>query len=115
VDDHELARAGLRRLLRRARDLEIVGEVASAQEALEVCQARPPDLVIMDVRLADVDGLRVTRLIRERSPSTRVLLFTMYEAAEYMAEAQQAGASGYLLKGASRAELLAAIRRALAT
>jgi DNA-binding NarL/FixJ family response regulator len=68
----------------------------------------------MDVRLTDLDGLAATRMIRRQSPHTRVLLFTMYEAADYIAEATRAGAAGYLLKGASRTEVLDAVRHALA-
>jgi DNA-binding NarL/FixJ family response regulator len=113
VDDHDLARAGVRRLLRGARDLDIVAEASTGREALELCLQLHPDLVLMDVRLADMDGLSATRSIRQAVPDTRVLLFTLYEAADYMAEALQAGAAGYVLKGASRQELLEAINRAL--
>jgi DNA-binding NarL/FixJ family response regulator len=67
----------------------------------------------MDVRLADMDGLRATRSIKQAAPDIRVLLFTMYEAADYIAESLRAGAAGYVLKGASRQELLEAINRAL--
>ena len=113
VDDHDLARAGVRRLLRGARNLEVVAEAASGNEALDMCRELHPDLVLMDVRLADMDGLRATRLIKQVAPEIRVLLFTMYEAADYIGEALRAGAAGYILKGASRQELLEAINRAL--
>jgi DNA-binding NarL/FixJ family response regulator len=113
VDDHDLARAGVRTLLRSARNLEVVGEASSGHEALCLCRALHPDLVLMDVRLADMDGLRATRSIKQAAPDIRVLLFTMYEAADYIAESLRAGAAGYVLKGASRQELLEAINRAL--
>jgi DNA-binding NarL/FixJ family response regulator len=113
VDDHDLARAGLRKLLDRAPDLLLVGEASSGHEALTLCRQLRPDLVIMDVRLPDVDGLTATRSIRNAVPDCRVLLFTMYEAANYLQEAVRAGAAGYLLKGASRRELLHAARKAL--
>ena len=113
VDDHELVRAGLRRLLAGARELEIIGEAASGREALVVCQRLRPDLVLMDLHLRDMDGLAVTRAIREAGLGTSVLLFTMYEGSAYVDEALRAGAAGYLLKGASRRELLEAVRDAL--
>jgi DNA-binding NarL/FixJ family response regulator len=114
VDDHELARAGVRKLLEGARDIEVIAETSSGQDALRLCRELAPDLVLMDVRLADTDGLSATRLIRQAVPATRVVLFTLYEAPDYIAEAEQAGAAAYLLKGGSRTEVLDAIRRVLA-
>jgi DNA-binding NarL/FixJ family response regulator len=95
--------------------VQIIAEAATGEEALRLCRELAPDLVVMDLRLADVDGLRVTRQIRDVSAHTRVLLHTMYESAEYAAEAEDAGAAGYLLKGSSRAEVVQAIRHALGT
>lgn len=115
VDDHDLARAGLLRLLRDAPGLKVVAEASTGGEALALCRELRPDLVLMDVRLDDMDGLTATRNIREAVPTTRVLLFTMYEHADYKEEAFRAGAAGYVLKGARRSELLAAIRQALRT
>jgi DNA-binding NarL/FixJ family response regulator len=113
VDDHELARAGVRKLLTGAADLEVVAEASSGTSALAVCRMIRPDLVIMDVRLSDMDGLTATRAIIRAQPDCRVLLFTMYEAEDYLREALRAGAAGYLLKGATRRELLNAIRKAM--
>jgi two-component system NarL family response regulator len=113
VDDHDLARDGLRVLLAGARRLCIIAEARSAGEAVALCTELTPDLALMDVRLPDMDGLDATRVIRARSPDTRVILFTMYEADDYAQEAVRAGAADYLLKGATRQELLAAIDRAL--
>jgi DNA-binding NarL/FixJ family response regulator len=113
VDNHDLARAGLRSLLAGARGLEIVGEARSGHEALALCRRLQPDLVLMDVRLPDMDGLTATRAIRRSHPATRVILFTMYEADDYAHEAVRVGAAGYLLKGATRREVLDAVRSAL--
>jgi DNA-binding NarL/FixJ family response regulator len=113
VDDHEFARAGLRKLLAGAPDLDLVGEASSGREALTLCGRIRPNLVIMDVRLPDMDGLTATRAIRQAMPECRVLVFTMHEAADYPREAVRAGAAGYLLKGATRHELLKAVRTAL--
>src|ERR1700704_6237694 len=114
ADDHDLARAGLRGLLSGERGLEVVGEAATGREALELCRRVRPDLVLMDVRMPDMNGLAVTRAIKQESPSTSVILFTMYESADYLVEALKAGAAGYLLKGASRAEIVATVRQVLA-
>ena len=114
VDDHDLARAGLRGLLSGERGLEVVGEAATGREALELCRRVRPDLVLMDVRMPDMNGLAVTRAIKHESPATSVILFTMYESADYLVEALKAGAAGYLLKGASRAEIVATVRQVLA-
>ena len=77
---------------RKLNDLEIIAEVSTAREALTLCEQLHPDLVLMEVRLADMDGLTATRIIRRAAPDTRVLLFTMYEAADYVDEARRAGA-----------------------
>jgi DNA-binding NarL/FixJ family response regulator len=113
VDDHDLARAGVRKLLTGAAGLEVVGEASNGSDALAVCRRVHPDLVIMDVRLSDMDGLTATRAIIQAQPDCRVLLFTMYEAEDYLREALRAGAAGYVLKGATRRELLNAIRTAM--
>jgi DNA-binding NarL/FixJ family response regulator len=114
ADDHDLARAGLRGLLSGERGLEVVGEAANGREALEVCRRMRPDLVLMDVRMPDMNGLAVTRAIKHESPATSVILFTMYESADYLVEALKAGAAGYLLKGASKVEIVATVRQVLA-
>src|SRR5438105_4792844 len=114
VDDHDLARNGMRQMLSSERRLQIVGEAANGRDAITLCRRLRPDLVLMDVRLPDMDGLMATRTIREALPDTRVVLVTMYEAPEYASEAMRAGAAGYVLKGASRREVLTALRRALA-
>jgi DNA-binding NarL/FixJ family response regulator len=114
ADDHDLARAGLRSLLSGERGLEVVGEAATGREALNLVRRVRPDLVLLDVRMPDMNGLAVTRAIKQESPGTSVIVFTMYENADYLVEALQAGAAGYLLKGSSKAEILATVRQVLA-
>jgi DNA-binding NarL/FixJ family response regulator len=114
VDDHDLARAGLRGLLTGERGLEVVGEASNGAEALSLSRRLRPNLVLMDVRMPDMDGLTVTRAIKFESPSTSVILFTMYENADYLIEALKAGAAGYLLKGATRNEIVGTVRSVLA-
>jgi DNA-binding NarL/FixJ family response regulator len=114
VDDHDLVRAGLRGLLSGERGLEVVGEAVNGREALALCRRLKPDLVLMDVRMPDMDGLAVTRAIKSESPTTSVILFTMYENADYLVEALKAGAAGYLLKGASKREIVTTVRQVVA-
>jgi DNA-binding NarL/FixJ family response regulator len=114
ADDHDLVRAGLRSLLSGERGLEVVGEATNGREALTLCRQLRPDIVLMDIRMPDMDGLAVTRAIKTDSPTTSVILFTMYEKADYLVEALKAGAAGYLLKGASKPEIVSTVRKVLA-
>jgi DNA-binding NarL/FixJ family response regulator len=114
VDDHELARAGLRSVLSGERGLEVVGEASNGAEAVAVCRTLRPDLVLMDVRMPDVDGLAATRALKRESPTTGVILFTVYENPDYLVEALKSGAAGYLLKGASKREIVSTVRQVLA-
>jgi DNA-binding NarL/FixJ family response regulator len=114
VDDHDLVRAGLRGLLCGERGLEVVGEAANGREALTLCRRLKPDVVLMDVRMPEMDGLAVARAIKCESPATTVILFTMYDNADYLVEALKAGAAGYLLKGASKREIVSTVRQVLA-
>src|SRR4051812_43447296 len=113
ADDHGLARDGLRDMLEDAPDIEVVGEAADGQEALEVCQHTRPDLVLMDLRMPRMDGLTATKTLKRRYPRTSVLVITMHENPDYLLEALRAGAAGYILKDAARAEVLSAIRQVL--
>jgi DNA-binding NarL/FixJ family response regulator len=93
--------------------MHIVGEARDGGEALELCGSLRPQVVIMDVGMPVMDGLTASRAILERWPDTRILMFTLVDSDDQMQQAHEAGVSGYVLKGASRRELLAAIRRAL--
>jgi DNA-binding NarL/FixJ family response regulator len=113
ADDHELARAGLRALLARERSVEIVAEATTGRQAAELAVRLQPDLVLMDVRMPDMDGLSATRAIKAECPGTSVLIVTMHADPDYLFEALKAGAAGYILKDTTRAELTQAVRRIL--
>jgi DNA-binding NarL/FixJ family response regulator len=113
ADDHELARLGLRTMLAPEPDLQVVGEAATGREALELCRRLPADLVLMDLRMADLDGLTATRAIKQEYPGTSVLIVTVSEDPDYLLEALKVGAAGYVLKDASRQEVVAAVRQVL--
>lgn len=113
VDDQDLPRAGLRAILEGERDLVVVGEASNAREGLELVMRERPALALVDVRMPDGDGLSLTRQIKHACLSTSVVVITMYENPEYLLEAIRAGASGYVLKGATREEIVREVRRAL--
>jgi NarL family two-component system response regulator LiaR len=113
ADDHGLVREGLRAVLEGEPDLEVVGEAEDGNQALEVCRTLGPDLVLMDVRMPEVDGLEATRKIKEEMPNTSVIMVTMHENPDYLLEAIRAGAAGYILKDASAERLVEAVRRTL--
>lgn len=109
VDDHELVRRGLRRMLELEEDIEVVGDAADAEEAYSQMEVLSPDVVLMDVKMPGVNGVEATRVLKERKPACKVLMLTLYE--EYLAESIEAGADGYLLKDAKCTELTQAIRQ----
>jgi DNA-binding NarL/FixJ family response regulator len=111
VDDHEMFREGLRELLSHRPDIEVVGEAGTGHGALEGMSANP-DVVVLDIRLPDMDGVSVCSQIIENHPDTRVVMLTMYGDDEYLFQAIKAGAVGYVLKDASSEEVVAAIRAA---
>jgi DNA-binding NarL/FixJ family response regulator len=113
ADDHELSRAGLRSMLSGEPGLTLVGEVASGGEAIQLCRDLRPDLMLMDMRMPLMDGLAATRVIKAEMPETRVIIVTMHEDPDYLVEALKAGAAGYILKDASRRELLQAVRQVM--
>lgn len=113
VDDHDLVRDGYQRMLDRESDLEVVGEASNGREAVELCRELRPDLVLMDVRMPEMDGLEATRKIKDELPTTSVLVVTTYDNPDYLFEAVEAGAAGYVLKDAPKRQLLGAVRRTL--
>jgi two-component system, NarL family, response regulator LiaR len=113
ADDHDLVREGIRAVLEGEPDLSVVGEAANGREAVELCRELKPDLVLMDVRMPEMDGLAATRAIKEELPQTSVVMVTMHESPDYLLEAIKAGAAGYILKDAAGERLVEAVRRTL--
>jgi len=109
VDDDQLMRAGLRAVLSSDADVEVVGEAATGRAAVARVRALRPDLVLMDVRMPDLDGIAATREVLATSPDVKVVILTTFEDDDYIFGALSAGASGFLLKRTSPEELLAAI------
>jgi DNA-binding NarL/FixJ family response regulator len=114
VDDHTLVRAGLCRLLDSAADIEVVGQAGTGPEALRKCEELKPDVVVLDFKLPELDGLEVTQRIRALGLDVRILILTMYANAEYATRSLRAGASGFIVKAASTDELLEAVRKVAA-
>jgi DNA-binding NarL/FixJ family response regulator len=114
VDDHPVTREGLRTALTMFDDaVEVVGEAANGEEAIDAARDLSPDVVFMDVRMPGMDGIEATRRIRDASPDTRVILITIDESRGAISDAIQAGVSGYLLKDASPEALIDAARNAV--
>jgi two-component system response regulator NreC len=112
VDDHAVVRSGLRILLEGEEDVQIVGEVGTAKEALESISELNPDVVLMDIGLPDLSGIDATKKIKELHPDIAVVALTIHEDKEYFFKMLDAGASGYVPKRAAPDELLFAIRAA---
>lgn len=111
VDDHFFVRVGLRGSLDGETDIEICGEAAKAKDAVELSQSCAPDVILLDLRLPDEDGQEVLKKVTSGTPSPVVIVFSIEENETDIANAVENGAAGYLPKSATRAELLAAIRR----
>jgi DNA-binding NarL/FixJ family response regulator len=109
VDDHPVVRDGLRAML-DAPGIEVVGEAASGMIAIQRTAELEPDVVLMDVRMPDMDGLTATRLIKETHPSISVFIVTSFSSVDYLQQAIDSGASGYLLKGMTRDTLINSVR-----
>jgi DNA-binding NarL/FixJ family response regulator len=110
ADDDDLMRAGLVELLSGEPEIEIVGEAATGRQAVERARRLGPDVVLMDVRMPDLDGIQATRELARAAPQARVLILTTFEQDDYVFGALRAGASGFLLKRTRPEELIAAVR-----
>jgi DNA-binding NarL/FixJ family response regulator len=113
ADDHAIVRDGVRALLAAASDLEVVAEASTGTEAIELATTLEPDVVLMDIAMPELGGLEATIEIRKRVPRTKVVVLSQYGDPEYVRRFLKAGISGYVLKKAAGAELVAAIRAVL--
>ena len=111
VDDHEVVRRGLQTIFKDT-DIKVVGEASNGTEAVEETTKHKPDIVLMDIRMPESDGLAAMELIRKHSPATKVVVLSTYDSPSYVARSASLGASEYVLKGTSRKELIQAITRA---
>jgi len=109
ADDDDLMRAGLIELLTVDREIEVVGQASTGREAVERARALAPDVVLMDVRMPDLDGIAATRELSDSVPESRVLILTTFEQDDYVFGALRAGASGFLLKRTRPEDLIAAV------
>ncbi len=110
ADDHGIVRSGLRLLLERQPDIDVVAEASDGAEARDIAVRERPDLAILDVKMPKLTGLQATREIKAQSPETAVLILSMHDDARYVNEALAAGASGYVVKTQADTDLLAAMR-----
>lgn len=110
ADDHALVRAGLRSLLESWEGIEVVAEAADGGEAIALAREHGPDIVLIDIAMKDIDGLRATEEIKKDRPDTKVIIVSMHGSRDFIDHALRAGASGYVLKDAAGTELEAALR-----
>ena len=110
ADDQELVRSGFRLILELADGIEVVGEAADGREAVRLAKELQPDVVLMDVRMPELDGIEATRRLRRAGLDAHVLVLTTFDLDEYVYGAMRAGAGGFLLKDAPREQLVAAVR-----
>lgn len=110
ADDHGVMRAGLRALLEDEPSMEVVGEASNATQVFNLVESLKPDLVLLDIGMPDQNGIEITRQLKKQYPHIQVLILTVYEDESLLRETIQAGASGFVIKRAAEAELMAAIQ-----
>jgi DNA-binding NarL/FixJ family response regulator len=114
ADDHPLFRSAIRQTLEKHSDLEVVGEAANGRQAVELCHRLRPELVLMDLRMPEMDGIAATHAIKRELPEILVLILTALDESKGLSDSLEAGAAGYILKHASPAQITHAVRRVLA-
>jgi DNA-binding NarL/FixJ family response regulator len=112
ADDHPLVRQGLRAVLSAERDLDVVAEADNGHDAVRLCLEHRPGVILMDLQMPGLHGIEAARQVRRGAPDTAVLILTMFDDDDTVFAAMSAGASGYLLKGADGADIIAAVRAA---
>lgn len=110
VDDHELVRMGIKRLLQDVQGIKVIGEAGTGEDAVLIAKETMPDVVVMDVHMPGIGGLEATRKMIRHNPDIKILALTIYEDEPYPSRLLQAGASGYITKGCDPAEMIRAIR-----
>jgi len=111
IDDHQLVREGLKRMLELGEDIRVVGEAANGENGITQAERLLPDVVLMDIKMPGMDGIAATRRLKEKMPDVNIIMLTLYDG-EYVKQAVEAGASGYILKDANREQLIQAIHDA---
>ena len=110
ADDHQVFREGIRSLLSRAPDVEVVGEAGNGEQAVQQVTRLKPDVVLMDISMPGMTGLEAADQIRQNVPGVKVLILTVHETSQYVSQMLKVGAAGYVVKSVSSAELLSAVR-----
>ncbi len=110
VDDHLILREGIRSLLAKVPDMEVIGEASDGEEAVTKVEQLMPDVVLMDITMPELSGLEATRQIKQKAPQVKVLILTIHESDQYLQGMLKAGASGYVVKTSTSSELVSAIR-----
>lgn len=110
ADDHDIVRNGIKQLLDNESDIDVIGEAANGQEALDVVAQLKPDVLVMDVSMPVMTGIEAVKVLKERGDETKVLILSMFDVEDYVLEAVRNGASGYVLKDANKMKFLEAIR-----
>ncbi len=114
VDDHELVRTGMIRMLADVAEVEVIGQASTGEEALDLTRNLKPDVVLMDIRMPGIGGLEATRMLKQRHPEVKIIAVTACEDEPFPSRLMQAGASVYLNKGTDLAEILLAIQQLFA-
>ncbi len=111
ADDHVLVRKGIKSMLESDPDINVIGEAGNGREALNVAKALKPDIIVLDIRMPEMTGLEAAALLHEYSPHTRAVILSMHDSEEYVVQALQAGAFGYLLKDTDKDEFVKALKQ----